>query len=68
MSKDSTSTSITVLVCQGRTCSSSGSDQVLAAFQEKSPLGMNIIAGSCLGQCGNGPMVLILPEQTWYSK
>lgn len=21
----------------------------------------------CLGQCGNGPMVLILPDEIWYS-
>jgi len=25
------------------------------------------MGSSCLGQCGNGPMVLILPDMVWYS-
>ena len=28
---------------------------------------MTVIGCGCLGQCGNGPMVLFLPEETWYS-
>ena len=57
----------TVLVCQGHTCSLSNSAQVLVAFQVNSPSEVKIIGCGCLGQCGNGPMVLILPEKTWYS-
>lgn len=38
---------------------------MLAAFQQALE-GVTIQASGCLGQCGNGPMVLILPEQVWY--
>ncbi len=27
---------------------------------------IQIIGSACLGQCGNGPMVLVMPEQVWY--
>ena len=57
----------TILVCQGHTCNLSNSVQVLVAFQVNSPPDIKIVGCGCLGQCGNGPMVLILPEQTWYS-
>jgi len=29
---------------------------------------ITLVDCSCLGQCGNGPMVLILPEKIWYSQ
>ena len=61
------SDSRTILVCQGHTCSLSDSAQVLVAFQVHSPPDVKITGCGCLGQCGNGPMVLILPEETWYS-
>ena len=58
----------TILVCQGNICISSDSAKVLATFQIDCPSDMKISGCSCLGQCGNGPMVLILPEKTWYSE
>ncbi len=61
------SDSRTILVCQGHTCSLSGSAQVLVAFQVNAPPDVKITGCGCLGQCGNGPMVLFLPEETWYS-
>ena len=61
------SNSKTVLVCQGHTCSLSGSAQVLFTFRVNSPPEFEVTGCGCLGQCGNGPMVLILPEETWYS-
>ena len=58
----------TVLVCQNRTCKASGSVKVLQAFQKCDSFpDAEIVGSSCLGQCGNGPMVLVLPEETWYS-
>ncbi|MGB3237501.1 MAG: (2Fe-2S) ferredoxin domain-containing protein [Geitlerinemataceae cyanobacterium] len=57
-----------VLVCQNRTCKRQGSAEVLAAFQSQSIVGISVRGSGCLGQCGNGPMVLILPEEIWYSK
>ena len=67
MTEKFNSDSRTILVCQGNTCSLSNSAQVLVAFQVNSPPELKIVGCGCLGQCGNGPMVLILPEQTWYS-
>lgn len=56
-----------VLVCQNRTCLKQGSGKVLAAFQAEPIPNVDIEATGCLGQCGNGPMVIILPEAVWYN-
>ncbi|MEO1429047.1 MAG: (2Fe-2S) ferredoxin domain-containing protein [Cyanobacteria bacterium J06633_8] len=56
-----------VRVCQNRTCKKQGAVEVLAAFEENPVSEVTVISSSCLGQCGNGPMVLILPEMVWYS-
>lgn len=55
-----------VLVCQNRTCRKQGSQKVLEAFEKASVSDVSVEGCSCLGQCGNGPMVLVLPEQVWY--
>lgn len=68
MTQNSLTPNKTVLVCQNRTCKSSGSAKVLQALQNCSISDIEIIGSGCLGQCGNGPMVLILPEETWYSR
>ncbi|HEY9596332.1 MAG TPA: (2Fe-2S) ferredoxin domain-containing protein [Cyanophyceae cyanobacterium] len=57
-----------VLVCQHRSCRKFGAAAVLAAFQISPVAGVAVIGSSCLGQCGNGPMVLVEPEQVWYSR
>ncbi len=57
-----------VRVCQGRTCSKMGAVDVLEAFRVRPVAGFAIAGCSCLGQCGNGPMVVILPEQVWYDR
>ncbi len=41
---------------------------MLEAFQSYAPPTLTVQAGGCLGQCGSGPMVLILPEATWYCR
>ncbi|MEB3218093.1 MAG: (2Fe-2S) ferredoxin domain-containing protein [Nostocales cyanobacterium 94392] len=56
-----------VQVCQNRTCKKQGAVKVLAAFETNVVSEVTVIGSSCLGQCGNGPMVLILPEMVWYS-
>jgi (2Fe-2S) ferredoxin len=56
-----------VKVCQNRTCRKQGAALVLAAFQKSIPKEVTVTATSCLGQCGNGPMVLVLPDEVWYS-
>ena len=57
-----------VLVCQNRTCRKQGSAKVLAAFQCLADAEVEVVASGCLGHCGSGPMVLVLPEKVWYSR
>ncbi|HEY9653311.1 MAG TPA: (2Fe-2S) ferredoxin domain-containing protein [Coleofasciculaceae cyanobacterium] len=57
-----------VLVCQHRSCRKLGAAAVLAAFQISPVADVAVIGSSCLGQCGNGPMVLVEPEMLWYSR
>lgn len=57
-----------VLVCQNRTCRKDGSNRVLAAFEVNSVSGVEVVGCGCLGQCGNGPMVLVEPDRVWYSQ
>ncbi|MGB3536092.1 MAG: (2Fe-2S) ferredoxin domain-containing protein [Microcoleaceae cyanobacterium] len=57
-----------ILVCQNRTCRKQGSTQVLEAFQAVATSEIEIKATGCLGHCGNGPMVVILPEEMWYNQ
>ncbi len=68
MSKESSSGSRTVWVCQGHTCKSYGSAAILKAFQAYSIPDITVVGSGCLAQCGNGPMVLILPEEIWYER
>jgi (2Fe-2S) ferredoxin len=57
-----------VLVCQHKSCRKAGAAQVLAAFQTLRLSDVQVVPARCLGQCGNGPMVLVLPEQVWYCR
>ena len=57
-----------ILVCQGRCCRKDGSTIILTAFESQANPGIKIIPCGCLGQCGNGPTVLILPEKIWYQR
>ncbi|MDM9379327.1 (2Fe-2S) ferredoxin domain-containing protein [Chlorogloeopsis sp. ULAP01] len=56
-----------VRICQNRTCRKQGAAKVLAAFEAMSIPEVTVMGSSCLGQCGNGPMVLVLPDMIWYS-
>lgn len=39
---------------------------MLAAFQASASPTIAVEQSPCLGQCGNGPMVRVLPEDIWY--
>lgn len=58
----------TVLICQNTACRKAHSAKVLAAFQAALLPEVNVMGCPCLGQCGNGPMVLMLPERVWYHR
>ena len=55
-----------VTICQYRSCSRNGAEQVLAAFQQCAPDNVMVSGCECQGQCGSGPTVRIMPENTWY--
>ena len=57
-----------ILVCLGRSCRHYGASQVLAAFKAQPVSAIEVEARYCFGHCGNGPMVLVLPEQSWYCR
>ncbi|MDB9374946.1 (2Fe-2S) ferredoxin domain-containing protein [Nodularia sphaerocarpa] len=63
---DAKSAARCVRVCQNRTCKKQGAAQVLAAFTSFPVPDVTVTASGCLGQCGNGPMVLVLPDMVWY--
>jgi (2Fe-2S) ferredoxin len=57
-----------VLVCQNRTCRKQGGEKVLAAFEAHSVVGVKVVGSGCLGQCGMGPMVRVIPDEVWYCR
>lgn len=58
----------TVLICQNTTCRKAGSAKVLASFRSIAVPDVTVVGSGCLGQCGNGPMVLVMPDQVWYRR
>ncbi|MEM1310207.1 MAG: (2Fe-2S) ferredoxin domain-containing protein [Cyanobacteria bacterium P01_H01_bin.153] len=57
-----------VTVCQHRSCARSGSEQVLAAFQQHQSDSLIVGGCGCQGQCGAGPSVQVMPDNVWYSR
>ena len=62
-----------VLVCGGTGCTSSGSPKIQAAFQaEIEKLGLasdvKVVQTGCFGLCALGPVVIVYPDGTFYSR
>jgi (2Fe-2S) ferredoxin len=57
-----------VVVCRGRSCRKYQAEAVWDNFAQNLPPDVELMSVPCLGQCGNGAMVVIEPEQTWYSQ
>lgn len=57
---------VKIVVCLGRSCRKYSAEQVWHNFQQKLPSGIELMSVPCLGQCGNGAMVVIEPEGIWY--
>ncbi|KAL3724927.1 hypothetical protein ACJRO7_030006 [Eucalyptus globulus] len=51
-----------VRVCTNRTCRKQGSFQTLEALSGLAPPGVAVKACGCLGRCGSGPNLALLPE------
>ena len=62
-----------VFVCTtGKTCPTEGGEDVCSALRKEiADRGLKkvirINKSGCLDQCGNGPMVVVYPEQVWYA-
>lgn len=41
---------------------------VAEAFRSQAPADVVIENVGCLGECGNGPMVVVLPDKIWYEQ
>ena len=62
-----------VLVCGGTGCSSSGSATLIELFEQKiEEYGLSkevkVIRTGCFGLCEAGPVVIVYPEGTFYSR
>ncbi|ARS90329.1 CbiX/SirB N-terminal domain-containing protein [Natrarchaeobaculum aegyptiacum] len=59
-----------VTVCTNRTCADMGSPAVLErlrqAARDSEHADARITRTSCLGRCGDGPMVAVYPDGVWY--
>lgn len=58
----------TILVCQNTACRKMGAAVVLKRLQEQAVEDVAIAPSGCLGKCGNGPNLLVLPEKRWYER
>ena len=62
-----------VLICGGTGCTSSGSKVLMSTFEAelaKQGLGeeVKVVQTGCFGLCALGPVVIIYPEGTFYSR
>ena len=60
-----------ILVCHGTGCTSSKSPKILENFrkilEEKKIENVRVIMTGCFGICSKGPVVIIRPDDTFYS-
>ena len=62
-----------IMVCGGTGCTSSGGDKIAAAFDEEiNAVGLQdevkVVRTGCFGLCELGPIVIIYPEGSFYSR
>ncbi|WP_336363566.1 CbiX/SirB N-terminal domain-containing protein [Halalkalicoccus salilacus] len=59
-----------VAVCTNRTCAADGAPTVLERLRQTArdseECDARITRSSCLGRCGDGPMVAVYPDGVWY--
>ncbi len=60
-----------ILVCRGTGCTSSKSEDIINNFkkviEEKNLSNVRVIQTGCFGLCAKGPIVIIRPEDIFYS-
>ncbi len=62
-----------VLICGGTGCTSSGSGEIIERFEEQIARNglekeIKIVRTGCFGLCAAGPVVIVYPEGTFYSR
>ena len=57
-----------IQVCQYRSCQRFDASEVLAALKQHASPELMVAASSCLGQCGSGPTVRVVPDNVWYCR
>ncbi len=62
-----------ILVCAGTGCSSSGSEKLIRSFEEELKENglekeVKVIKTGCFGLCALGPIVVVYPEGSFYSR
>ncbi|MEL6332917.1 MAG: (2Fe-2S) ferredoxin domain-containing protein, partial [Cyanobacteria bacterium J06626_26] len=57
-----------IQVCQYRSCQRFNSAAVLKALKQHASPELMVAASSCLGQCGSGPTVRVVPDNVWYCR
>ena len=62
-----------VLICGGTGCTSSGSQKIQSEFEkalEKYDLSLEVklVRTGCFGLCALGPVVIVYPDGTFYSR
>ncbi len=61
-----------ILVCRGTGCTSSSSPEIIENFRkiikEKNIENVRVIQTGCFGLCSKGPIVIIRPDDTFYSQ
>ncbi len=71
INKNSSSNEKHILVCCGTGCTSSKSPEIINNFrkilEEKNIQNVRVIKTGCFGLCAKGPIVIIRPEDTFYS-
>jgi (2Fe-2S) ferredoxin len=58
-----------VAVCTNQTCAESGATAVMEALrntERDADCDARVTRSSCLGQCGDGPIVAVYPDGIWY--
>ena len=67
-SSDNSDSSEKIVVCLGRSCRKYKAQQVFDNFKQNLPPEVELMSVPCLGQCGNGAMVVVDSDKTWYSQ
>jgi NADH:ubiquinone oxidoreductase subunit E len=52
-----------VVICNGKSCRKDGANKLLNTLKKHQSDEFIITTKYCLGKCGNGPIVFILPEE-----